>query len=618
MAVATCAIALLLLQHYGCWAATQSLRLGRARSFVVQDDRFVKDGAPYTVRSGSVHYSRVPRAYWRDRLERAKALGLNTITTYVPWNFHEEVEGDFDFAHEKDVFAFVDTAAKLDLLVMLRIGPYMCGEWDFGGFPAWLATKDNITLRTHSKPYLDAVDRYWDALLPRFKQKLYGRGGPVVLVQLENEFGDYGDCSSNEADAAYMRHLYAKATQHLGTDVVYTTVSPARNLHKASPWRRDARVLATVDGALADSYAADFALQKSFNAPGLSPKMWTELWTGWYTHWGDAQAANRTARDYGAGVAAMASDANASFSLYMAHGGTSFAFWSGANILDGTYVADVTSYDYSAPISEDGTHQIGAEGQDGFEAVRQALGGTAVEPPAPVFRAYGPIALRESADLLDQDLATCFSRGWRTQEQLGQAHGFTRYTLGGALPDHLTFSPSTLRDRVQVLADGVLVGSAYRGDNKNVSVALPSTTKRLDLLVENCARVGYGRELVDDRKGFLAPPLAGTPTVQCLPLDDLSRIQWQPVTPGPAAPRYYRGRLAIDDVHDTYLDTRGLSKGIIWVNGRNLGRFWETRGPQHTLYLPAPFLKRGVNEVVVLDLDGRVGSLASVARPRWR
>ena len=168
-----------------------------------------------------------------------------------------------------------------------------------------------------------------------------------------------------------------------------------------------------------------------------------------------------------------------------------------------------------------------------------------------------------------------------------------------------------------MIADGVLVGAAYRGDNKNVTVALPPT-KRLDLLVENCARVGYGRELVDDRKGFLAPPLDGTPSVKCLPLDDLSAIKWHSITLGsPATPRFYRGRLAVDDVHDTYLDTRGLSKGIIWVNGRNLGRFWEHRGPQHTLYLPAPFLKRGVNEVVVLDLDGRVGSLTSVARPRW-
>ena len=439
------------------------------------------------------------------------------------------------------------------------------------------------------------------------------------MVQLENEFGDYGDCSSNDNDANYMKHLYSKATQHLGTSVIYTTVSPARNLHKASPWRHSTKVLATIDGPLADSYEADFALQKAFNAKGNSPKMWTELWTGWYTHWGDKQAANRTAKDYGEGVAAMASDSNASFSLYMAHGGTSFSFWAGANILDGRYVADVTSYDYSAPISEDGTHQLGADGADGFDAVRNALHGTSEEPPAPTFRAYGPVAFEDQADLLAQDaLATCTSTGWRTQETLGQAHGFINYALTGPFPDRLAFSPSTLRDRVQVLADGVLVGSAYRGDAKNVTVALPSSMTRLDLLVENCGRVNYGRELVDDRKGLLEPPLDGTPSVTCLPLADLSAITWHSIKPGrsPAAPRFYRGQLQINDVHDTYLDTRGLSKGLIWVNGHNLGRFWETRGPQHTLYVPAPYLRRGANEVVILDLDGRIG-LESVARPRW-
>jgi hypothetical protein len=163
------------------------------------------------------------------------------------------------------------------------------------------------------------------------------------------------------------------------------------------------------------------------------------------------------------------------------------------------------------------------------------------------------------------------------------------------------------------------VGSAYRGDAKNVSIALPSSIKKMDLLVENCGRVNYGRELVDDRKGFLEPPLVGEPSVRCLPLADLSAIQWHSMKPGrsPAAPRFYRGQLQINDVHDTYLDTRGLSKGFIWVNGHNLGRFWETRGPQHTLYVPAPYLKRGANEVIILDLDGRAAVLESVARPRW-
>ena len=175
---------LLLVAQYGCWQRVHSLRTAR-RSFIVKDDRFLKDGKTINIKSGSVHYSRVPKQYWRDRLERAKALGLNAVTTYVPWNFHEDVEGRFDFSTDRDVYAFVDEARKLNLLVILRIGPYMCGEWDFGGFPAWLLTKANMTLRTHNKPYLDAVDKFWDHLLPRFKRRLYSNGGPIVMVCVE-------------------------------------------------------------------------------------------------------------------------------------------------------------------------------------------------------------------------------------------------------------------------------------------------------------------------------------------------------------------------------------------------------------------------------------------------
>ena len=181
---ATALATLLLALQMGCWGRVQSLRTAR-RSFVIKNDQFLKDGKRINVKSGSVHYSRVPRAYWRDRLERAKALGLNAVTTYVPWNFHEDVEGRFDFAEDRDVYAFADEVRKLDLLLILRVGPYMCGEWDFGGFPAWLLGKANMTVRTHNKPYLDAVDKFWDHLLPRFKRRLYSNGGPIVMVCVE-------------------------------------------------------------------------------------------------------------------------------------------------------------------------------------------------------------------------------------------------------------------------------------------------------------------------------------------------------------------------------------------------------------------------------------------------
>ena len=339
--------------------------------------------------------------------------------------------------------------------------------------PADSFVTTQVTLRTWNDPYIDAVEKWWAALLPVVKPRLYSAGGGVAMIQLENEFGDYADCSQNENDAKYMSHLYDVAAAALGTDVVYTTVSPARNLMKGSPWHNDSRVLATVDGSLADSYDADFAAQKAFNAPGNSPKMWTELWTGWFTHWLDEQAANKTAKEYGDGVGAMAATPNASFSLYMAHGGTSFGYFSGANILDGAYVADITSYDYNAPIGEAGDHTTGADGGDTFAAIRDAIaavyGAPPAEPPAVAKTAYGSIHLEEKAALFDQvdALATCSVRAdaaaWPTQEALGQAHGFTLFTVQREnLPEALHFAPETLHDRVQAFVDGAAVGVAFR------------------------------------------------------------------------------------------------------------------------------------------------------------
>ena len=619
--------------------ATPSLRLGHGRQFTIEDDRFVKDGEPFVLRSGSVHYSRVPRAYWRDRLLRVRALGLNAVTTYVPWNLHETEPNAFDFAGAKHVGAFLDEAKDAGLLAILRVGPYMCGEWEFGGFPAWLL-RENATLRTYDPAYLAYVDRYWRQLLPQFKNRLYSAGGNVVVIQLENEFGDYGDCSKNENDARYMRHLYDLATQHLGTDVIYSTVSPARNLDKASPWRDDSRVLATVDGGLAGGYAADFALQKAFNAPGHSPKMWTELWTGWYTHWVDATAANKTAAEYGSGVAAMAREPNASFSLYMAHGGTSYGYWSGANDLapgGPTFAADVTSYDYDAPVGEAGDHTVGADGGDTFAAIRDAIaavyGAPPDEPPAVPKRAYGAVALAEAAKLLDHvgALATCSEElpsggAWPSMEDLGQNYGFLLYSQAtpSPSPQTLAFDEESLHDRVHVFVDGELSGvPRFRPDcGASCAVDVPGGSD-LRLLVENMGRINYGARAAErrDRKGLLKR-VGDLDRVTCLPLDPaaVAGLPFRPLDgAATASPVFLRGVLTIDGAPaDTYLDTRGLSKGIIWLNGRMLGRFWETAGPQHALYAPAPFLHSGKNDVIVLDLDGKQPpALQSRASQRW-
>lgn len=313
-----------------------------ARSFAIKDDSFVKDGQPFTLRSGSLHYFRVPPAYWEDRMRRMKALGLNSVTMYVAWNFHEEEEGIIHGLG--NVTGFLEAAKATDMLVLFRPGPYICGEWEMGGLPAWLLLKtgaDGLKLRTYEEQYIAAVDRWWGALMAAAAPYSYSKGGPIAITQIENEYGSFGHCDTDPADAKYMNHLLGLATAHLGapiTEMLYSTIDGgegknAAKLNDGSPWKGDPRVLATVDGSLAPrtgGYAASFANQKRFNAAGRCPKMWSELWVGWFTVWSDAHAANKSSTEFYKGVGEMVRE-NASFSLYMAHGGSNFGFWSGAN-----------------------------------------------------------------------------------------------------------------------------------------------------------------------------------------------------------------------------------------------------------------------------------------------
>ena len=373
-------------------------------SFVVKDDRFVKDGTPFTIRSGSIHYARVPRAYWADRLRRMRALGLNTVTTYVPWNFHApDRSRPAVWEGDRDLDAFLSLCASLELLVLLRPGPYICGEWEFGGYPAWLLNEDGLELRTAEPKYLAAVDAWWGELLPKVKPHLYSAGGSVVIVQLENEFN--GDCGSDPKAKEYMEHLYSLASARLGTDVVFTIIGEQ---HRC--FDKDPRVLTTVDGGLSQEpagYFQAFARQKAANAPGNSPPMWTELWDGWFTEWWeDTSQQNKSSVDVGNAVSAMLAT-NGSFSLYMAHGGTNFGFWSGAEGGGAGYQPILTSYDYNAPIGEAGQHTVGSDGGDVFAAIRDAIakvaGPAAALEPAPIPSAA---CLPHSRSLL---LACCHS-----------------------------------------------------------------------------------------------------------------------------------------------------------------------------------------------------------------
>jgi beta-galactosidase len=284
-----------------------------ARSFVIQDNEFVKDGELFHVKAGCIHYSRVPVEYWRDRLLRLKAMGLNGIQTYVPWNWHEGTKGTFDFdSGARNLTQFLALAQELDLVVVLRAGPYMCGEWEFGGLPAWLFENGSIPLRTYSQPYLGFAQRYWtEGLFPVVKPMMYENGGPVIMVQVENEYGSYGDVSTNPSDAQYLHALIATARESLGNSTLLFTTDGGDTGYMTRGSFKGDEIYTVGDGCGNPQTCID--AQRAFNAPGMSPFFCSECYTGWLTHWGEGGANTSTSAPHVDSILGL----NGSVSLYM-------------------------------------------------------------------------------------------------------------------------------------------------------------------------------------------------------------------------------------------------------------------------------------------------------------
>eukprot|EP00927_Polykrikos_kofoidii_P079260 TRINITY_DN76045_c0_g1_i1.p1 TRINITY_DN76045_c0_g1~~TRINITY_DN76045_c0_g1_i1.p1 ORF type:complete len:881 (-),score=108.57 TRINITY_DN76045_c0_g1_i1:53-2653(-) len=590
------------------------------RSFALEDDSFILDGQKILLRSGSVHYHRIPREYWRDRLLRAKAMGLNAIQTLVPWNWHEEREGVFNFKGDRDLAEFLSIAHDLQLLVLLRPGPYICAEWEFGGFPAWLLVH-NVTLRTYEPNFIAQMDKWWDVLLPKVKPLLYASGGPVIMVQLENEFGSFGDVSSHSRDRQYLEHLLTKARQHLGEAVVIYTTDGGNKDYMRRGSLPGGDVLTLGDGGW------NCEAQALFNPPGRNPCMNTEDYSGWLTHWSE-HISNGSTTDCGVKAAL---EANHSFSIYMAHGGSNFGWMSGANGDDQmVFQPDITSYDYNAPISESGDHGFGIDGGDKFEALRNALRpyagseGLPDEPPALSKRAYGKVELMERADLLsDVSLRTLAPRGpvrlehgkLVSMEFLGQNYGFVLYVADAEQTGSVLSIEGFPRDRAQVFVDGELHGAIYRPQSSLKLRSQVQNGAELRLLVENMGRLNFGSGM-NDPKGINTNVLLDGKSASAdwsawsLPLDytEVSNLPFKNITScvSSTGPAFYRGTLRLpvgEAPADTWLRPGNFTKGIMWVNGHNLGRYWQAEGPQLAFYVPAPFLTTGHNEVVLLELD---------------
>lgn len=563
--------------------------------FAVSGKQFTYDGKPVQLLSGAIHYFRIVPEYWRDRLLKLKACGLNTVETYVAWNVHEPNEGQFNFSGQADLVRFIEIAGELGLYVIVRPSPYICAEWEFGGLPAWLLSEPDMKLRCYHKPFLDKVDAYYDVLLPKLKPLLCTNGGPIIAMQIENEYGSYGN------DKRYLEYLKDGMIRR-GVDVLlFTSDGPTDVMLQGG----------MVDGVLATvnfGSRTEESFSKLLEYQPDKPLMCMEYWNGWFDHWGEEHH-TRDAKD----AAAVLDDMlkiGASVNFYMFHGGTNFGFYSGANY-GGFYEPTVTSYDYDSALSENG------ELTEKYYAFREVIGKYAEVDesilPEPIRKkAYGRIPLTARAELFDS-LSLLSRPVERTcpepMEKLGQNYGFILYTTRVSGPrEKASLILQEVHDRALVFLDGEYKGVLERWDKESkVELEIPKEGAELSILVENMGRVNYGPKL-KDYKGITEAVRLGYQalyhwTIHTLPLDDLSPLKFQESGPVSEKPVFYRGTFQVEEAADTFLDMSGWTKGVAYINGFNLGRYWK-RGPQQTLYIPGPLLKEGENEIVIFELHG--------------
>ncbi|WP_433258883.1 glycoside hydrolase family 35 protein [Streptosporangium sp. CA-135522] len=540
--------------------------------------------------SGGLHYFRVHPAQWADRLRKARLMGLNAIETYVPWNLHQPRPDRFRMDDELDLPAYLDLAAAEGLHVLLRPGPYICAEWEGGGLPSWLLAEPDLRLRTRDSRYLSAVDDYFTRLLTPLHPYLSTRGGPIIAVQVENEYGAYGD------DTAYLEHL-ADSLRRCGVDVpLFTCDQPADLERGALPG-----VLSTAN--FGSRSAQNLATLRAHQPTG--PLLSTEFWIGWFDRWGSRHVvrdADQAAQELDELLAT-----GASVNFYMFHGGTNFGFTNGANDKH-TYRPTITSYDYDAPLDEAG------DPTEKFTAFREIIAKYAMVPgepvPAPGAKlTVAAVPLTQSAGLLESAASlgeAVESRYPLTMEELRQDFGFVLYetTLPAAGPALLELEH--VRDRAQVFLDGQPAGVLERENHEHaLTFTVPRESSVLSVLVENQGRVNYGLG-IHDRKGLPGKvllngsELAGW-TNRPLPLTSLSGLPFAATRTVTIGPAFHRGTFEVTEAADTFLHLDGWTKGNAWINGFALGRYWS-RGPQRSLYVPAPVLRMGTNEIIVLEL----------------
>ena len=575
----------------------------KRHTFEIKDE-FYLDGKPFQIISGGIHYFRVLPEYWEDRLRKLKALGCNTVETYVPWNMHEPKKGEFDFVGERwhgmlDLKRFVETAQKIGLWVILRPSPYICAEWDFGGFPAWLLSEGEMELRTSDERYLRHVRDYYQVLMPYLAPMQVTQGGPVLMMQVENEYGTFGN------DRKYLE-LLRDMMREGGIDVpLFASDGPGADILSNTAVEG---IFPTANFGSRAKVA--YSCLKDFNGGG--PCMCTEFWLGWFDAWRDGK--HHTTDPDEAAKELKELLENGSVNLYMFEGGTNFGFMNGSNY--GTHLTpDVTSYDYDAVLTEDGQltekyHKLKKVITEHIQKEPE------VEPTVPVERrAYGKIPVSQKVDLfhalpkLDAPIETVAPR---SMEQAGQGYGYMLYsTILDTSTELSNLRLYKAADRAIAFVDGKKALTAFDRELEEGHEVGPFYGKnmKLDILVENMGRFNYGPMLNWQRKGIDGCVFINSRFSQHnwkqypLPMDNLEQLDYS-AGYEEGIPAFYRFEFEAEEVGDTFLDFAGWGKGFVVVNGFQLGRFWE-EGPQRRRYVPGALLHKGCNEIILFETEGK-------------
>ena len=598
-------------------------KAGQKSGLIIKDNKFILEGKPFTILSGTMHYFRVLPDYWEDRMLKMKSAGLNTLETYMAWNLHEEVKGNWNFTYMLDIRKYLELAQKIGLYVILRPGPYICAEWDLGGLPSWLLHDPNMKVRSIYKPFLDFADAYIQKVMEQVTKLQFQNGGPIIAFQVENEYGSYG------RDTNYMISIKQMMEKHGVVELLFTSDNAHGLENGAIP-----NVMLTMNFKKKET-GEEMMNRIAKIRPG-NPKIVMEFWTGWFDHWMEKHQ-TWALQDF-QDVYQFILQSGCSVNLYMFHGGTNFGFMNGANQWeDRGYQPTVTSYDYDAPLSEAGDKMLK------YHAVRDAITKYApkhavpeslLEPPSDSEKfKYGIVKSDKMLtwNSLLEPIQPIQLKNVVPMEMLdinyggGQGYGFINYRKQIS-KDGMLKLQKPIRDRAIVLLNGEQKAVFYINDQQSPQVEIKGIkgTATLDILVENLGRVNYGNFWLDNqRKGLHGKVTLGGENLEdwkIYPLEfkedylkKLKDIPWKDASK--QSPCIVKGTFSVDGKpKDTFLNMGGWERGVVFINNFNLGRYWN-KGPQKTLYVPAPLLRYGNNDILIFELHKADTEVSFMDRP---